>query len=164
MSSLRVASPLASLKASAPRALLLALALAGCAHDKLATRGDDKELADLSARTEQFWRSMQWQDPAGAAPFLEEDGQRRRWLLEVERLNQEVRITDASLVDLQLQPAADDPPADRAREAIVLVRTEGYTMPAQIVRRETVQQTWYRSADGWFLDWSEGHPLTGTPW
>lgn len=154
------APPSASLAAP----LALALLLGGCAHDKLATRGDDKELADLSTRTEQFWRSMQWQDPAGAAPFIEEDAQRRRWLLEVERLNLEVRITDASLVDLQLGPVLEDPPEGRVREASVLVRTEGYTMPAQVVRRETVTQAWYRSEDGWFLDWSSGHPLTGQPW
>ena len=54
-------------------------ALLACAHDRQATRSDDKELADLSTRTELFWRSIQWQDPASAAARIEDDAARRPW-------------------------------------------------------------------------------------
>ena len=45
------------------------------------------------------------------------------------------------------------PPDGRLQTADVYVRTKGYTYPAQIVESERVEQVWYRSLNGWFVDW-----------
>lgn len=142
-------------------ALLLAPIPTGCAHDKQALRTEDKEKADLSARSELFWRSLRWQDVDGAATFIEDDEQRRSWKMVMETEAQAVRWMDASLLDLSLGPVNEDPDANRLRQATVRVRTESYTLPAQVLRRDVVSQTWYRSRDGWFLDWQGGDPVAG---
>lgn len=145
-------------------AALPLVAFVACAHDKLAQRSEDKELADLSSRTELFWRAIKWQDASAAAAFIEGDSARRMWSIEAERFGQETRVTDAALVNMELGELIAEPTDGYTRAATVLVRTEGYALPAQIVKRETVAQTWIRTEEGWYFDWKDGHPLTGQPW
>ncbi|NOY24540.1 MAG: hypothetical protein GXP62_01570 [Oligoflexia bacterium] len=140
------------------------LSLLGCAHDKLAERGDNRELADLSTRAEDFWRAVQWQDAAGASSYIEDPTVRRKWSIEAERMVAETRVTEASLADVELGDLLDPPVDGRVRLGTVTMRTQGYTLPAQILTTSTVVQTWYRSTGGWFLDWDHGNPLTGLDW
>lgn len=142
-------------------ALHLLLAPLGCAHDKAALRTEEREKADLSDRTEKFWRSVRWQDVPGAALYIEDEEQRRSWQVVMEAESEAVRYVDVSLLGLTLGPLAEDPAAERLQEATVRVQTEGYAYPAQVVEKRVVVQTWYRSRDGWFLDWKGGDPLTG---
>lgn len=146
---------LASLLALGP------LGLSGCAHDKAALRNEEKEKADLSARSELFWRSLRWQDYDGAAAFVEDDEQRVSWKLVMESESKAVRWQDSSLLDLKVDPVLDEPDGDRLQMGTVRVRTEYYELPAQVLRQEVVVQTWYRSHDGWFLQWNGGNPVGG---
>lgn len=139
--------------------LALALTLA-CATGKQAQRTDNKERADLGARAEEFWHTLRWQHSGLTAVAIEDELARRRWAVEVERLLGSQRITDATLLELELGEVPDE----GARTATVTVRMEYYTLPDQILRKETVSQTWIRGKNTWFLDWEEGHPLTGEPW
>lgn len=140
-------------------ALSLTLAL-GCAANKPLTRTEDRERADLSKRAEDFWHAMRWQYPSQAAAALQDDMARRRWSMEAEALLAGRRITEAALVDLVLDP----PPAEGPRLGTVVVRVEYYTLPDQVLRRETVVQTWERGPSTWYLRWAEGNPLDGQPW
>lgn len=139
----------------------LSLATTGCAHDKAALRSEDKEKEDLSARSELFWRSLRWQDVDGAATFIEDEDQRRSWKMVMETEAQAVRWMDSSLLDMTMGPVTEDADADRLQEATLRVRTEHYALPQQVLQRDVVVQTWYRSRDGWFLDWKGGNPVGG---
>jgi hypothetical protein len=70
-----------------------------------------------------------------------------------------------AVLKIDLQP----PPESAAqgetwRTGTVLVKVEGYTLPAQIVRTEEIEQTWFRTPSGWFLQWDPDAPgpLTGS--
>lgn len=131
-----------------------------CATGRQAQRTDEKERANLGARSEDFWNNLRWQYPAAAAGAIEDDLARRRWGIEAERLMGSQRITDAMLIDLSLEPT----PEEGARTATVQVRMEFYTLPDQVLRKESVTQTWYRGKNTWYLQWEAGHPLTGADW
>lgn len=140
-------------------ALTLLLSL-GCATGKQAQRTDQKESANLGARSEDFWNNLRWQYPEAAAGAIEDELARRRWGIEAERLMGAQRITDAMLINLSLDPT----PEEGARTATVQVRMEFYTLPDQVLRKETVTQTWYRGKNTWYLQWEDGNPLTGEDW
>ncbi len=152
---------------SLPSILLLSVALSvppsgaltGCAHDKQALRTESQEKAALSSASEDFWRYLRWQDVDSAATLIEDEDVRHDWKLRMADEAQSLRISDVSLVDLSLGERSEDSQAEHLQEARVSVRVESYTMPAQTVQVQTLTQTWYRSHDGWFLQWDGGDPL-----
>jgi len=135
----------------------------GCALDHQATRPDDKEKADLTERSEQFWKAVQWQYSSQAAPYVEDTELRGRWTVAMDQLLEQERISEVSLQDLHLDEPVTEPADGHLRTATLLVRIEFYTLPAQVVRKATLSQRWYRSHEGWYLDWTQGDPLTGEP-
>ncbi|MCB9780562.1 MAG: hypothetical protein H6742_18490 [Alphaproteobacteria bacterium] len=150
-------------------ALALALAagpapLTGCgAHDRNALKTDSKEYDELAAATKLFWDSVRWGDTERAAVVFEEAPRAARWEIAADEMLGARRFTDVSLVEIDMHPRDPDAKGDVVRTASVTVRTEGYELPAQILRKELWTQTWYRSHDGWHLSWEGGPPLTPDP-
>ena len=62
------------------------------------------------------------------------------------------RVTDALIMQVELAPPVSDPAAPRT--AKVHVRVKGYAMPAQVLDKQNVEQDWYRTPTGWWLEWT----------
>ncbi len=136
-----------------------------CIHtDTQAIRQDDQEKKHLSESAQDYWDGVRWEVDDQSALFIEEDD-RALFRSRVEEQRKGERLVDVAVLKIDLQP----PPESAAqgetwRTGTVLVKVEGYTLPAQIVRTEEIEQTWFRTPSGWFLQWDPDAPgpLTGS--
>ncbi len=112
----------------------------------------EQELLQDSARL--YWEAVRWTDSERAGAFIEDPEQRvlyRDWL---EEHGETHKLEDANLLQVILGPEVERPADGRLQTGTVYVRTKGYSYPAQIVETARVEQAWYRSVNGWFVDWS----------
>ncbi len=133
---------------------LAALALAACAPPKAVVTPDSRDRALLEMAVHVHWQGIRWNDPARACAALEDDEARlayRRWMREEWDRR---RVVDFSIADVELGPQGPADERGRVRTAEVRLQVEGYGMPEQVVRDEEVVESWYRTADGWWLDWT----------
>ena len=140
---------------------LLALGLAGpaCAPDRQALKGEDQERMELESRASSYWMAVRWADAEAASAFVEPADQREQFHLWLQDQLDLQRITDATVVRVDVaerdpaptQPRADGEPLLTAQ---VTVRTEGYRVSDQRVRKEDLSQSWYRTEDGWYVQWT----------
>lgn len=142
---------------SAFLALSLALLAPACGGKRARTGnlGDlskEQQLLQDSARL--YWEAVRWADGERAGAFIEDPEARvlyRDWL---EETGETHKLEDATILQVILGPELDEPEDGRLQTGTVHVRTKGYSYPAQIVESERVEQVWYRSVHGWFVDWS----------
>lgn len=112
----------------------------------------DEETLQKSAHI--YWDGVRWGDWERAGVFIEDKDQRvafRYWLQDGQEAR---RISDIVIMQVDVGPDLEPPVNGRWREGTVHVRLEGYTLPAQVVEKEMVTQTWYRTSLGWFAEWS----------
>lgn len=132
--------------------------LGGCAIDRAAIRSDDQEHGYLQDSAAEYWRFIRWGAPERAAIFIESPDDRPRFLVQMNERMETQRLTDAAVLEVRVEHALGDgtqpDAAGHWRLGEVVVRTEGYTLPAQILRTEEQTQRWYRTPDGWWLDWT----------
>jgi hypothetical protein len=137
---------------------ILWLVLSGCAVDRSAIRSDDHEQSYLRESADLYWDSVRWGDIERASAFIERPEDRVLFRVRLQDRQEMRRLTEASVLRaLVIKPTQlDEPDAEgRWRTGEVLVRTEGYTLPAQIVKTEELTQEWYRTTAGWWLYWDE---------
>lgn len=132
--------------------------LGGCAIDRAAIRSDDQEHQYLQDSATEYWRFVRWGAPERAIVFIESIDDRPRFIVEMNEKMEKERLTNATVMEVEVQHASGDgtqPDATgRWRLGEVVIRTEGYTLPAQILTTEEHTQRWYRTPDGWWLDWA----------
>lgn len=133
------------------------LALASCSGGRAGNRTNlaetDKEQQLLQDSARLYWESVRWADTERAGAFIEDAEQRvlyRDWLAEHSESH---KLESAEILQVVLGAELDPPVDGRLQNATVHVRTKGYSYPAQIVESERVSQPWYRSVQGWFVDW-----------
>ena len=142
--------------------LLLCLALvaplsAACGKKRvrpanLSEESKEQQLLSDSARL--YWEALRWADSERAGAFIEDKQQRvlyRDWM---EEHAEQHKLEDAQVLQVILGDELDPPVDGRLQTASVFVRTKGYSYPAQIVETARVEQKWFRSVNGWFVDWS----------
>ncbi len=144
-----------------PRLLLFAACLAAplvsCGGSKkaignLADADKEQQLLQDSARL--YWEGLRWQDSEKAGAFIEDAELRvlfRDWLEDHFKAH---RVEEATMLQVILGPEIAKPVDGRLQTGTVYVRSRGFTYPAQIVEDERVKQQWYRSVNGWFVDWT----------
>ena len=140
-------------------ALTLTLA---CTAERKALRAHSVEEGLLTRSAEIYWRAVRWGDAEKAGNFVQDADDRfalESWL---ETLQDEWRMVDVRIVRVEVgeEETTLEPP--RLREGTIHVRTEGYTLPGQVLKKQTIRQEWYRSYEGWFIDWAESGPLGET--
>jgi hypothetical protein len=141
-----------------PRLVLMGAALgAGLpAHADTAARtarrlarveGKETELLGNAAFT--YWDGLRWADPARAGSVVDIGQQEafREWYASAAGAT---RYEDISVLALEVAPSAPGAP----REARVRVRVRAYTVPAQILFEQTIEQRWVRTPAGWVLPWA----------
>ena len=121
-------------------------------------RKDQKEHADLGKRAGIYWRSVRWSDATAASVFIENPNDQlvfQQWL-DDQAKNQ--KITDAKVLRIEVSKEERKPKDGRIRTAVVTVSIEGFTLPDQVLKQQTLTQGWYRTATGWFVDWKPPPP------
>jgi hypothetical protein len=145
-------------------ALVLALALtvpvvlSGCGP-KTNLKREDKEQVLLDDSSRLYWEAYRWGDEERAGAFIETTGDRvlfKDWFIEHKEAH---KIEEATILQVVMTPELDEPEDGKLRHATVYVRTRGYTYPEQIVESERIQQKWYRTNQGWFVDWNRDAAL-----
>lgn len=138
------------------------LILAGCGP-KTNLRRDDREKTLLDDSVRLYWEAYRWGDEERAGAFIESSGDRvlfMDWLIEHKEGH---RIEEATVLQVVMTPELETPAEDGTlRRATAYVRTRGYTYPEQILESERIEQRWYRTVQGWFVDWDRDAALGST--
>ncbi|MEL6346913.1 MAG: hypothetical protein AAFV53_27620 [Myxococcota bacterium] len=134
--------------------LSLLLWLSGCAHDGQALRDDAHEREWLATSARLYWQGLRWSDVDRAANFIESDLDRAAFRAHLDDQLQQQRVIDATVLQVQISEDPERTKGDPWRTGAVKVRVEGYTLPAQVVQIDDIQQAWYRTPTGWWLTWS----------
>ena len=149
-------------------ALALALALTtpavlgGCGP-KTNLKREDKEQVLLDDSSRLYWEAYRWGDEERAGAFIEASGDRvlfKDWFIDHKEAH---KIEEATILQVVMSPELEAPADGKLRRATVYVRTRGYTYPEQIVESQRIEQTWYRTVQGWFVDWDREAALGGQP-
>lgn len=116
-------------------------------------RVESKETQLLGAAAFTYWDGLRWSDASRAASVVDpaQQGAFREWYAGAAGLT---RYEDVAVLALEVAPPAPGQP----REARVRVRVRAYTVPAQILFEETVEQRWVRTPAGWVLPWAPPAP------
>ena len=125
-----------------------------CVPDRNAIKGDDQEQQLLGDSARLYWEGVRWGDVDKAANFIQPDRRALFRVREADRQREEKLISAEILqVTLDEQVPTQERQGGRWRTGSALVRTEGYELPAQILHSEEIDQLWYRTEDGWWVDW-----------
>ena len=111
----------------------------------------DNELVQDSARL--YWEAVRWGDGSKAASFLEDADERLLFEAWLEDQKETRRYTDVQVLQVKMHPEEEEPATDKLRMATAHIRVKSYTLPAQVLTSETLQQEWYKSPDGWWVEW-----------
>ena len=111
----------------------------------------DKELVQDSARL--YWDAVRWGDRSKAASFLEDPDQRLLFEAWLDDQKDAVRYMEVLVLQVQLHPEEEPPDTDRVRVATAHIRVKSYALPGQVLESQTLKQEWYKSSDGWWIDW-----------
>ena len=134
--------------------ILLFLTALGCAGKRANLRAEPKEEELLSDSARLYWEGVRWGDADKAAAFVENPDKRLVYKFWFTDQTDNHRYVDVTILQVTLDPEPAEPSkADHLRTAKVFVHTEGYDLPAQILRKETITQGWYRSLSGWWVEW-----------
>lgn len=139
-------------------ALTAPVVLGGCGP-KTNLKRNDKEQGLLDDSSRLYWEAYRWGDEERAGAFIETNGDRvlfKDWFIEHQEAH---KIEEVKILQVVMMPELEEPEDGKLRHATVYVRTRGYTYPEQIVESERVQQRWYRSVQGWFVDWNRDDAL-----
>ena len=146
-------SPLPRLAALLLVLLLPALGASACIGPRQSVKDDSMYQQHLAKSAQLYWDGVRWGDHERATTFIQDSGLQVRFRYWLEDEREEYRISDVDLMQIELGPELDIPVNGHERTAKVHLRVEGYTFPAQVVKKENVTQTWYRTPTGWFVEW-----------
>lgn len=127
-------------------------------------RSESKEQELLLDSAGLYWEAVRWSDADRSAVFIEKLDQRILFKDDLQEEAKKRRLVDVDVLQVVMSPEIEHPPDGRRRVGTVWVRTEGYTMPEQILKNDRVVQRWYRTEAGWFVEWSpDDLPIGGQP-
>lgn len=114
----------------------------------------DKEQDLLSSSADLYWEAYRWADGDRAGAFIEDSQVRVLYLDWLAEHSEGHKVESAKVLQVLLDPEIKVEPGQPLRTATVYVRVKGYSYPAQILESERVKQRWYRSVNGWFVEWA----------
>lgn len=131
---------------------LALLGLLACGPQKKALRQERRDKVALMEATEAYWDALRWGDARSAADFVEPEDRAafEAWLTGWQK---DERMTDYTLLGLELGTWMEPPLSGRVREATITLKTERVRMADQVVRAETITQRWYRDEHDWYVEW-----------
>lgn len=136
-----------------PPLVLLSALLASCASGRTAIKTKSRDEGMLATAAQSYWQGVRWNDGAVSAAFIEDVTNRGRFQAWLEDEWEARRVVDVDLVSIEVSDELSGDERGWTRTGTVRVRTEGYSLPAQILGTDDVDQSWYRTKKGWWLDW-----------
>jgi len=112
-----------------------------------------KEIELLQRSTELYWDGVRWNNAEKSSTFVEDPTTRMQFQQWLEDRFSSQRVMNARVLRVDVGPPLPKE-SPEARKALISVSVEGYTLPEQVVKNEVVNQVWYRSATGWWLEWT----------
>ncbi len=134
---------------------ILALALgatSACLPSATAPYQEHREVAWLTESAEAYWSAMRWSQFTEAAIVIE-DMDKRVEFLEHTQSQSTFKVSDSSILDVEVTDTLPPEDLPRLREGKVLVQVNGYQIPDMVLKTDITVQQWYRTQKGWFLDW-----------
>lgn len=131
-----------------PLLVLTTLLATGCPRKRVDGRTAAHRHEALATSAELFWRSLRWNDFEGASALLEQTEPRLDFLT-LWTTAPPMRVTEYKLMHIEVVNPEDE--GDRI-EGLVVVHAEGIEHASNVLTTEVHRQTWYHSADNWFLD------------
>lgn len=123
----------------------------GCAA--MQARSDFREekrmRTSLMEGAEAYWEAMRWSDISAAAGYYQDPRVRVEWLTDM-GTGGAPQYRSATILRIELGPELEDHERGWQREALALVQVQSYTMPAQVLVQQVLQQQWYLLGKTWF--------------
>lgn len=114
---------------------------------------ENKEMELLGKSTEIYWKAMRWQNVEDASNFIEDPSVRLEYQQWLNTHFSVSRTAEASVMRVEVGPPVAEE-SKVVRTAKVTINVQGYVLPDQILKTDVVQQIWYRSVSGWWLQWT----------
>ena len=103
----------------------------------------------LMEGAEAYWEAMRWSDLSAAAGYYQDPRVRVEWLTDM-GTGGAPQYRSATILRIELGPELEDHERGWQREALALVQVQSYTMPAQVLVQQVLQQQWYLLGKTWF--------------
>lgn len=111
-----------------------------------------KELELLQRSATLYWEGVRWNDTEKSANFIEDSNDRMEFQQWLEAKLEGHKVMDAKLIRVDVE-RVEDRDSVITKYAYISVAMKSYTMPEQVLKKETFDQRWYRNASGWWLEW-----------
>jgi hypothetical protein len=122
------------------------------------SKAEARDIELLQRSTNLYWEGVRWNDSEKASNFIEDSNKRLTFAAWLDTQNEGRKLLDAKIIGVDIHQVEDN---DKVRRtATIRIAIEGYTVPEQILKKSVETQTWYRSASGWWLEWT---PPTANP-
>ncbi len=112
-----------------------------------------KEIELLQRSSELYWDGVRWNNAERSSAFVENPTTRMQFQQWLEDRFASERVMNARVLRVDVGPPLKNE-GQGFRKARISVSVEGYTLPEQVVKNEVIQQIWYRSATGWWIEWA----------
>ncbi|MDP2317707.1 MAG: hypothetical protein Q8P41_32775 [Pseudomonadota bacterium] len=143
-------------------ALPLLLLVTACSPAVRLKMKERRDTNTLGSAAEAYWLAVRWNDPNGAASFLETPEEKLR----LGRLlaDPKLRLTDVSVVQVVVGDELPEEREPETREGVAVVRIEAYDIRRGKVDVVTLEQHWVRTAHTWTVDAAQSPVGTDRPW
>ena len=135
------------------RAAFLTLMLLGTScsmmQQRRDTRVEKRQREALMENAEGYWDALRWGDLSLAAGYYQDPTTRVAWLTDMGS-GAAPRFREAVILRVELGPELEEHEQNWDHEALALVQVQSYTMPAQILTQDVVQQKWYLVGRFWY--------------
>jgi hypothetical protein len=111
-----------------------------------------KELELLQRSATLYWEGVRWNDTEKSAEFIENANDRMEFSQWLEAKLEGHQVMDAKVIRVDVT-LVEDKKAAITKIAHISVAMQAYTVPDQVLKKETFHQRWYRNGAGWWLEW-----------
>jgi hypothetical protein len=111
-----------------------------------------KELELLQRSATLYWEGVRWNDTEKSAKFIEDANDRMEFSQWLEAKLDGQQVMDAKVIRVDVK-VIENKKAAITKIAHISVAMQAYTVPEQVLKKETFHQRWYRNGGGWWLEW-----------
>ena len=123
------------------------------AQQRKQSKAEARDLSLLQRSATLYWEGVRWNDADKAGKFIEHPGTRLEFEAWLDERNSERKIIDVKIVGLSVE-SIEEKGSAVGRIAELRVSIEGYTVPEQVLKKTVEEQRWYRTVNGWWVEWA----------
>ena len=126
--------------------LMLLIACATTREERQQAREDTRQMEELTAAAELYWKALRWEDLGTCAGFLQDATYRTEWLVGP-ATQTDVRYRATQVLRVDLGDAEEEP-----RLGTVIVNVQSYAQRTQVLETSVVSQQWYFDDSAWWVE------------